>query len=50
MEFQPGDFVATPNGNGYINEVIDDEVLVDLIDGDHKRELFNVSQIYLIPE
>lgn len=50
MEFQPGDLVSTPNGNGYVNEVIDNEVVVDLIDGDNHREIFDKEQIILLAE
>ncbi|WP_345950750.1 MULTISPECIES: hypothetical protein [unclassified Mucilaginibacter] len=50
MEFQPGDAVNTPKGHGYINEVIDDEIFVDLTDGDHKREIFSKEEISLLPE
>ena len=48
MEFQPGDLVATPNGNGYVNEVIGDDIVVDLIDGDDRREVFLISQLTLL--
>jgi hypothetical protein len=50
MEFKPGDYVSTPNGNGYVNDVIEDKVLVDLIDGDQLRELFDKDQIFLLAE
>lgn len=50
MEFKIGDLVYTPNGNGYINDIIDNEVIVDLIDGDDRREMFDVSQIALLQE
>ena len=48
MEFQPGDFVETPKGKGYVNEIIGDEIVVDLIDGDDKREVFEANQINLL--
>lgn len=50
MEYQPGDFVSTPNGNGYVNEVIENQVIVDLIDGDDRREVFDITQIALLEE
>lgn len=50
MEFKPGDFVSTPNGNGYVAEVLDDQLIVDLVDGDHHREMFNTDQVSLLPE
>jgi len=50
MEFKQGDFVSTPRGNGYINDIIENEVIVDLIDGDDHREMFDVSQIALLEE
>jgi len=40
--------VSTPNGDGYVNEVIGDEIVVDLIDGDDKREVFEANQINLL--
>ena len=50
MEFQIGDAVTTPNGNGYINDIIEDQVIVDLIDGDDRREVFGKDDITLLPE
>jgi hypothetical protein len=50
MNFQIGDLVATPNGNGYINDIIGDDTTVDLIDGDRQRETFHSSAISLLPE
>lgn len=50
MEFQTGDLVSTPNGNGYINDIIGNQVIVDLIDGDDHREMFEISQIALLEE
>ena len=50
MEFQPGDLVLTPKGNGYVNEVIDNEVVVDLIDDDNIREIFEKEQVILLAE
>ena len=50
MDFKPGDFVSTPKGNGYVNEVIDNEVIVDLIDGDDKREVFESEEVVLMAE
>ncbi|WDF54830.1 hypothetical protein [Mucilaginibacter sp. KACC 22063] len=50
MEYQPGDLVSTPNGNGYVNEVIENQVIVDLIDGDDRREVFDITQIALLEE
>jgi hypothetical protein len=50
MEFKIGDLVSTPRGNGYINDIIDNEVIVDLIDGDDHREMFDISQIGLLEE
>jgi hypothetical protein len=50
MEFKIGDAVATPNGNGYINEIIGDQVIVDLIDGDDHREMFSKDVIAPLPE
>jgi hypothetical protein len=50
MEFQIGDAVSTPKGNGYINDIIDEEIIVDLIDGDHQREVFERTDVTLIPE
>ncbi len=50
MELQIGDAVATPKGNGYINDIIEDEIIVDLIDGDHQREVFERIDVTLIPE
>ncbi|MCJ8211663.1 hypothetical protein MUY27_18235 [Mucilaginibacter sp. RS28] len=50
MEFKPGDYVATPNGNGYVAEIIEGQVLVDLTDGDHLRELFYPDQLMLMGE
>jgi hypothetical protein len=50
MEFRIGDLVSTPNGNGYINDIIENEVIVDMIDGDDHREMFDVSQIALLEE
>lgn len=50
MEYQIGDAVATPNGNGYINEILGDQIVVDLIDGDDHREMFSVGDISFLPE
>ena len=50
MEFKIGDSVSTPKGNGYINDIIDDQVIVDLIDGDDHRLMFNVADISYLPE
>ncbi|MFD1256235.1 hypothetical protein ACFQ3S_05460 [Mucilaginibacter terrae] len=50
MEFQIGDAVATPRGNGYINDIIGDQVVVDLIDGDDHREIFSKEDIAPWPE
>ncbi|MDT3402744.1 hypothetical protein [Mucilaginibacter terrae] len=50
MEFQIGDAVTTPKGNGYINDIIDNELIVDLIDGDDVREVFEKEQVTLLAE
>jgi len=50
MEFKIGDAVATPRGHGYINDIIDDEIIVDLIDGDDKREVFSKDEVELLAE
>ncbi|MVN90031.1 hypothetical protein [Mucilaginibacter aquatilis] len=50
MEFQIGDAVSTPRGNGYINDIIDNEIIVDLIDGDDQREVFEKEQVSLLAE
>lgn len=50
MEFQIGDAVTTPRGNGYINDIIDDELIIDLIDGDDKREIFSKEEVQLLAE
>lgn len=50
MEFQIGDAVSTPRGNGYINDIIDDQVIVDLVDGDDHREMFSKEDITYLPE
>lgn len=50
MEFKAGDLVLTPHGNGYINEIIGDQVVVDLVDGDHQRQMFNSNEISLSAE
>jgi hypothetical protein len=50
MEFQIGDAVATPRGNGYINDIIGDQVVVDLIDGDDHREMFSKDDIAPLTE
>jgi hypothetical protein len=50
MEFKIGDAVATPNGNGYINDIIGDQVIVDLTDGDDRREMFGKDDIAPLPE
>ncbi len=50
MKLQIGDAVSTPKGNGYINDIIEDEIIVDLIDGDHQREVFERNDVTLIPE
>jgi len=50
MELKPGDYVTTPLGNGYVNEVIDNEVIVDLTDGDDKRHVFEKEQVELLPD
>ncbi|MBS7564035.1 hypothetical protein KHS38_06420 [Mucilaginibacter sp. Bleaf8] len=48
MEFQIGDQVITPKGNGYINDIIGDQVIVDLVDGEHQREMFSKDVITLL--
>ena len=50
MELKPGDMVSTPNGDGYVNEVIGDDIVVDLIDGDDRREVFEIGQVSLLPD
>lgn len=50
MEYKPGDYVATPKGNGYVAEIIEGKVLVDLTDGEHQRELFSPDQLMLLAE
>lgn len=50
MELQPGDYVNTPLGDGYVNEVIDNEVIVDLTDGDDRRHVFEKEQVVLLPD
>ncbi|WP_158827081.1 hypothetical protein [Mucilaginibacter lacusdianchii] len=50
MEFQIGDLVATPNGNGYINDIIEDDLIIDLVDGDQKRETFHKEAVTLLTE
>jgi hypothetical protein len=50
MEYQIGDAVTTPGGNGYINDIIGDQVIVDLIDGDDHREMFSKQDISPLPE
>jgi hypothetical protein len=50
MEYQIGDAVTTPRGNGYINDIIGDQVIVDLIDGDDHREMFSKEDIAPLPE
>jgi hypothetical protein len=50
MEFKIGDSVSTPNGNGYINDIIEDQVIVNLVDGDEHREMFSVDDITYLPE
>jgi hypothetical protein len=50
MEFQIGDAVSTPRGNGYINDIIDDQLIVDLTDGDDKREVFSKEEVTLLAE
>ncbi|UEG52742.1 hypothetical protein LLH06_17495 [Mucilaginibacter daejeonensis] len=50
MEFKIGDAVSTPNGNGYINDIIGDQVIVDLTDGDDRREMFSKTEITLLAE
>lgn len=50
MELQPGDYVNTPLGDGYVNEVIDNEVIVDLTEGDDRRHVFEKDQVVLLPD
>ena len=50
MELQPGDYVNTPLGDGYVNEVIDNEVIVDLTEGDDSRHVFEKEQLVLLPD
>jgi len=50
MELQPGDYVSTPLGDGYVNEVIDNEVIVDLTEGDDRRHVFEKDQVVLLPD
>jgi uncharacterized protein YkvS len=50
MEFKPGDYVITPLGDGYVNEVIDNQVIVDLTDGDDRRHVFEKEQVELLPD
>ncbi|MGN6177786.1 MAG: hypothetical protein ACTHNW_01310 [Mucilaginibacter sp.] len=50
MELQPGDYVSTPLGDGYVNEVIDNEVIVDLTEGDDQRHVFEKEQVILLPD
>jgi hypothetical protein len=50
MEFQIGDAVSTPRGNGYINDIIGNQIIVDLIDGDDHREVFGEEDIAPLPE
>jgi len=50
MELQPGDYVNTPLGDGYVSEVIDNEVIVDLTEGDDHRHVFEKDQVVLLPD
>ena len=50
MELKPGDYVHTPLGDGYVNEVIDNEVIVDLTEGDDRRHVFEKDQVQLLPD
>jgi len=50
MEFKPGDMASTAKGDGYVNEVIGEEIIINLIDGDDRREVFEVEQVSLLPD